>query len=223
MLGYRPLWGLNGQMHMPSKIEKKQAAAKLRKPPRDFSYTQKFLMVRVGGLSDLAELKKQPVDNKSNMTASEQVDAVMAEMPGLLTRWESIFKSIEGKLDTLGVHRARVDSLTPEERTFVTRYFQAYVSPVISPLVIDPRHPFPNLRNGALYLACGLDGVTDEESLLGLIEIPASMNRVVARSLPATSRSTWAMSSALRARFPSTCATSCSLRRLSRSPTPPSI
>lgn len=210
--------GLNGQMHMPSKIEKKQAAAKLRKPPRDFSYTQnrelswlrfdnrvldeafdesaplferlkfvsifesnldEFLMVRVGGLSDLAELKKQPVDNKSNMTASEQVDAVMAEMPGLLTRWESIFKSIEGKLDTLGVHRARIDSLTPEERTFVTRYFQAYVSPVISPLVIDPRHPFPNLRNGALYLACGLDGVTDEESLLGLIEIPASMNRVV--------------------------------------------
>ena len=203
---------------MPSKIEKKQAAAKLRKPPRDFSYTQnrelswlrfdnrvldeafdesvplferlkfvsifesnldEFLMVRVGGLSDLAELKKQPVDNKSNMTASEQVDAVMAEMPGLLTRWESIFKSIEGKLDTLGVHRARIDSLTPEERTFVTRYFQAYVSPVISPLVIDPRHPFPNLRNGALYLACGLDGVTDEESLLGLIEIPASMNRVV--------------------------------------------
>ncbi len=80
------------------------------------------------------------------MTASEQVDAVMAEMPGLLTRWESIFKNIEGKLDTLGVHRARVDSLTPEERTFVTRYFQAYVSPVISPLVIDPRHPFPNLR-----------------------------------------------------------------------------
>lgn len=218
MLGYRPLWGLNGQMHMPSKIEKKQAAAKLRKPPRDFSYTQnrelswlrfdnrvldeafdetvplferlkfvsifesnldEFLMVRVGGLSDLAELKKQPVDNKSNMTASEQVDAVMAEMPGLLTRWESIFKSIEGKLDTLGVHRARIDSLTPEERTFVTRYFQAYVSPVISPLVIDPRHPFPNLRNGALYLACGLDGITDEESLLGLIEIPASMNRVV--------------------------------------------
>ena len=218
MLGYRPLWGLNGQMHMPSKIEKKQAAAKLRKPPRDFSYTQnrelswlrfdnrvldeafdetvplferlkfvsifesnldEFLMVRVGGLSDLAELKKQPVDNKSNMTASEQVDAVMAELPGLLTRWESIFKSIEGKLDTLGVHRARIDSLTPEERTFVTRYFQAYVSPVISPLVIDPRHPFPNLRNGALYLACGLDGATDEESLLGLIEIPASMNRVV--------------------------------------------
>lgn len=218
MLGYRPLWGLNGQMHMPSKIEKKQAAAKLRKPPRDFSYTQnrelswlrfdnrvldeafdesvplferlkfvsifesnldEFLMVRVGGLSDLAELKKQPVDNKSNMTASEQVDAVMAELPGLLTRWESIFKSIEGKLDALGVHRARIDSLTPEEHTFVTRYFQAYVSPVISPLVIDPRHPFPNLRNGALYLACGLDGVTDEESLLGLIEIPASMNRVV--------------------------------------------
>ena len=51
------------------------------------SNLDEFLMVRVGGLSDLAELKKQPVDNKSNMTASEQVDAVMAEMPELLTRW----------------------------------------------------------------------------------------------------------------------------------------
>ena len=92
--------------------------------------------------------------------------------PGSLPVGSPSFKSIEDKLDALGVHRARIDSLTPEERTFVTRYFQAYVSPVISPLVIDPRHPFPNLRNGALYLACGLDGVTDEESLLGLIEIP---------------------------------------------------
>ena len=134
-------------MHMPSKIEKKQKAAKLRKPPRDFSYTQnrelswlrfdnrvldeafdetvplferlkfvsifesnldEFLMVRVGGLSDLAELKKQPVDNKSNMTASEQVDAVMAELPGLLTRWESIFKSIEDKIDAIAKAEQRL-------------------------------------------------------------------------------------------------------------------
>ena len=113
---------------MPSKIEKKQAAAKLRKPPRDFSYTQnrelswlrfdnrvldeafdetvplferlkfvsifesnldEFLMVRVGGLSDLAELKKQPVDNKSNDSESrievnhqEHCDRVCARVQG---------------------------------------------------------------------------------------------------------------------------------------------
>ena len=143
------------------------------------SNLDEFFMVRIGGLSDLATLKHQPVDNKSNMTALEQVDAVMAEMPELVGRWSGIFHRIEHDLEAHGVHRASIDSLSPEERIFAERYFQAYVSPVISPLVIDPRHPFPNLRNGALYLACALEGDTDEESLLGLIEIPPSMARVV--------------------------------------------
>ncbi len=143
------------------------------------SNLDEFLMVRVGGLSDLATLKRQPRDNKSNLTPAEQVDEVMGRLPGMLDRWGAIFSELEADLEAHGIHRASANDLTPADRTFVNRYFQAYVSPVISPLVIDPRHPFPNLRNGALYLVCALEGGDDEESLLGLIEIPASMNRVV--------------------------------------------
>ena len=127
---------------MPSKIEKKQAAAKLRKPPRDFSYTQnrelswlrfdnrvldeafdetvplferlkfvsifesnldEFLMVRVGGLSDLAELKKQPVDKQEQYDRLRTGRCCHGRNARAPYRWESIFKSIEGKLDTLGV------------------------------------------------------------------------------------------------------------------------
>ena len=143
-----------------------------------------FFMVRIGGLSDLATLKHQPVDNKSNMTPAEQIDAVLSAMPELIGRWESIFQRLERDLEIHGIHRARTASLSAEERTFVERYFQAYVSPVISPLVVDPRHPFPNLRNGALYIACALEGGEDEESLLGLVEVPSSMNRVIEMPSP---------------------------------------
>ncbi|OUP08633.1 polyphosphate kinase 1 [Collinsella sp. An2] len=142
------------------------------------SNLDEFFMIRIGGLSDLATLKRQPVDNKSNMTPSEQIDRVFETLPPLMERATGVFHSIESSLASWGVHRVTPDNLAGDERTFVERYFQSYVSPIISPLVIDPRHPFPNLRNGALYLACGLDSV-DEGRLLGLIEIPSSMNRVV--------------------------------------------
>ena len=143
------------------------------------SNLDEFFMIRVGGLSDLATLKRQPVDNKSNMTPSEQIDAVFSTLPPLIERQNAVVASIERELERAGVRRLSADELAGSDRTFVERYFQSYVSPVISPLVIDPRHPFPNLRNGALYIVCALAS-EDEDNLMGLIEVPTSMNRVVA-------------------------------------------
>ena len=137
-----------------------------------------FFMVRIGGLSDLATLKRQPVDNKSNMTPAEQIECVFNALPPMIDRAVDAQHRIEAALESYGIVRAHPDMLDGDERTFVEGYFQAYVSPVISPLVIDPRHPFPNLRNGGLYLACAIESV-DEENLLGLIEIPPSLNRVI--------------------------------------------
>ncbi len=137
-----------------------------------------FFMVRIGGLSDLATLKRQPVDNKSNMTPAEQIERVFDALPPMIDRAVDAQRRIEAALESYGIVRAHPDMLDGDERTFVEGYFQAYVSPIISPLVIDPRHPFPNLRNGGLYLACAIESV-DEENLLGLIEIPPSLNRVI--------------------------------------------
>ena len=143
------------------------------------SNLDEFFMIRVGGLSDLATLKRQPKDNKSNLTPAEQIDLVFSTLPPLVKRQNDIVAYIEGELERRDVVRMHADDLVGDDRTFVERYFQAYVSPVISPLVIDPRHPFPNLRNGALYLVCSLES-PDEENLMGLVEVPQSMNRVVA-------------------------------------------
>ena len=43
-------------------------------------------------------------------------------------------------------------------RQIYKKYFDKTISPIISPLIVDPRHPFPNLRNGVLYCVCSLDG-----------------------------------------------------------------
>ncbi len=143
-----------------------------------FSNLDEFFMVRVGGLSDLATMEKEPLENKGNLTASEQIDVIHNTLAPLTRRAAAGFSAIEAQLASCGVERLRPETLTGEERTFVEQYFHAYLAPVISPLVIDPRHPFPNLRNGALYLVCGLESA-DEENLLGLIEVPSALNRTV--------------------------------------------
>ena len=70
-------------------------------------------------------------------------------------------------------------SLAEEDVAQLSRYFEAHLAPIISPMVVDPRHPFPNLRSGRLYVACALDGLPEPDAL-GIIEVPASEQRVVA-------------------------------------------
>lgn len=144
------------------------------------SNMHEFLMVRMGGLSSLATLKRQPRDNKSGMTPSDQVGAVFSEIPGLFGKAADSMREIEALLRAKGIERIAPAELIEAERDTVRSYFDRNVLPIFSPLIIDPRHPFPNLRNGALYVACTLASASDDEQgLLGIIEVPASLPRVV--------------------------------------------
>lgn len=144
------------------------------------SNMHEFLMVRMGGLSSLATLKRQPRDNKSGMTPSEQVAAVFSELPGLFSKASTSLDAIESLLRAKGVERMTPAELIGTERDTVRNYFNRNVQPIFSPLIIDPRHPFPNLRNGALYVVCTLASASeDEQGLLGIIEVPTSLPRVI--------------------------------------------
>lgn len=144
------------------------------------SNMREFLMVRMGGLSSLATLKRQPRDNKSGMTPSEQVAAVFSELPGLFSKASASLDAIESLLRAKGIERITPAELIGTERDTVRSYFNRNVQPIFSPLIIDPRHPFPNLRNGALYVVCTLASTSeDEQGLLGIIEVPTSLPRVI--------------------------------------------
>lgn len=143
------------------------------------SNLDEWFMIRVGGLSDLASLKNQPKDNKSNQTPAEQLDQIFSALPSLVERHERALFEVEAALAGKGLARVSPADYTDADRTVVTRYFDRRLAPIISPLVVDPRHPFPNLRNGRLFVACSLKAAGDERGMLGLIEVPTTEPRVV--------------------------------------------
>lgn len=149
------------------------------------SNLDEWFMIRIGGLSDLTLLKHQPRENKSNQTPSEQIDTVLGMLPDLIARQGRAFASIERSLADHGLTRVASEDLTDADRAQIKRAYDLSIAPIISPMIIDPRHPFPNLRNGNLYVTCALDG-EDEKGLLGIVEVPTSLGRVI--KLPSTER-----------------------------------
>ena len=145
------------------------------------SNLDEWFMIRIGGLTELSQLKKQPKDNRSNQTPTEQLASVFEVLPGYLERQQATFHEIESALAAQGVVRVGCDELTDDDLSALTGLWNSSISPLVSPLIIDPRHPFPNLRNTQLYVICSLDS-QDEQGLLGMVEVPSSVQRLI--SLP---------------------------------------
>ena len=142
------------------------------------SNLDEFFMIRVGSLSELASLKKQPIDNKSNQTPAEQVASIYKSLPPLIEKHGRAVAKTEAELAAAGLARVSWDAYTDSDAQTVENYFDDMVLPIVSPQVIDPRHPFPNLRNGALYAVYNLSSA-DEAGLLGLIEVPPTLPRTL--------------------------------------------
>ena len=142
------------------------------------SNMDEWFMIRVGGLSDLAKLKHQPADNKSNETPSQQLDVLFDLLPGTYTRREGCLRALEAQLASQAVEQVSPAGYTEADLAQVAHYFNTTLAPILSPMIVDPRHPFPNLRNDVLYVMCSLDG-EGEHGLLGVVEVPPSVPRVV--------------------------------------------
>ena len=142
------------------------------------SNLDEWFMIRVGGLTDLSQLKHQPVDNKSHETPSEQLAVIFKTLPPHIRREETAFRDLERQLSQRGLVRVTPATLTDADRAVISRHFDQDLAPILSPLIIDPRHPFPNLRNGMQYVVCSLDG-PEESDVLGMIEVPPTVGRVV--------------------------------------------
>lgn len=143
------------------------------------SNLDEWFMIRVGGLSSLASLKKEPTDNKSGMTPSQQLETIFNTVPDLLAMHEDAFFKTEKALKKEGLIRVSPEDFDTSDTQAAKDYFEKQLAPILSPLVIDPRHPFPNLRNGLLYVACELRS-KEGEHVLGIVEIPRILERVVA-------------------------------------------
>ncbi|MDJ1650510.1 MULTISPECIES: polyphosphate kinase 1 [Gordonibacter] len=122
-----------------------------------WSNLQEFFMVRVGSLTDLSLVKKHIVDSKSGMTPSEQLDAIYARCRELYPIQERTYEEVRRLLGERGVRHLRPDELDDEQRAFLSTYVHDNVMPFLSPQIINSRHPFPHLENGALYVVVRLN------------------------------------------------------------------
>lgn len=115
-----------------------------------------FFMVRIGSLTDLSILKKDFRDNKTGMSASEQINAVLSMLPNLYKKKDELYESVREKLKEYGIIEKNYDELSENEGTYVTHYFNTELMPLLSPQIIDASHPFPFLENDRLYVFLSL-------------------------------------------------------------------
>ena len=144
------------------------------------SNLDEFFMVRVGSLQERANLKgkKEKPENKTNMTPEEQLNAIMPKTAELQMDCDKYYHKALEALAEHGYRKVNFDKLTKEEERFWKKYFQNELFPILSPQIVDNRHPFPFLRNKEIYLGVLLKDKKAEEMSLGIIPISSQMERL---------------------------------------------
>ena len=168
------------------------------------SNLDEFFMVRVGSLIDMDMLAPEEEDNKSGMTPRDQVSAICAAVVPLIERRDAIYRELSNELDNAGVTETSFEELTAAQKAYVQEYYKENIRPLLSPQVIDRSHPFPHLKNKALYAAAlltlsgkpasgkqagskqsggkqaaGKQATGKQPAVLGIVDVPASLPRVI--------------------------------------------
>ena len=136
-----------------------------------------FLMVRVGTLIDLSIVEPDERDNKSGLTPAEQLARIYEAVPPMLRRREKAYAHIMKQLNKQGITEVDISELKGKEEAFVQEYFDKNIRPLLCPQIIDRSHPFPHLKNKALYAAALLRA--GEKKILGIVGVPDALPALV--------------------------------------------
>jgi len=121
------------------------------------SNLDEFFMVRVGSLVDQEQMSPKIRENKTKMTPSEQLSEVLRTVRRLNERKDFIYAKLLGRIESAGVRLVDFKKLTRQESERLERYFDCEIAPLISPIIVGRRQPFPFLRNKDIYAAVVLE------------------------------------------------------------------
>jgi polyphosphate kinase len=150
------------------------------------SNLDEFFQVRVSGLQEqlAAGVRSNAPDGLDQV---EQLRSIRERVEELVARQARVFtKDVAPALEDAGVAFADWEELDDDEQAALTREFEARIFPVLTPLAVDPAHPFPYISNLSLNLAVAVRHPTTREERFARIKVPPLLPRFVA--LPGRAR-----------------------------------
>ncbi|MEM7488694.1 MAG: RNA degradosome polyphosphate kinase, partial [Pseudomonadota bacterium] len=135
-----------------------------------------FTTVRVAGLRELAR-EGNTTPAADGRTPAEQLVMIDADAGRLLRAQQARWKALREEMEGAGICLMSPEALGAKERRTLADRFLREVFPVLSPLAIDPAHPFPFIPNEGIALAVELQRKTDGRTLRALLPIPPQIDR----------------------------------------------
>ena len=129
------------------------------------SNLDEFFMVRVGSLHDMMLLKEEERENKTNMTAREQIAALLQRIHVLADRRDQAYEDVMVQVAEQGSRLIRFASLSEEEAKYLERYFVGEIQPLLSTIIVGRKQPFPFLRNRGIYAVAVLETKGEKEKI----------------------------------------------------------
>ncbi|WP_246732909.1 RNA degradosome polyphosphate kinase [Methylobacterium sp. BTF04] len=137
-----------------------------------------FFMVRVAGLHDQVRAGLV-LPSQDGLTPSEQLARIGTSVSRLALDQQQRWRELRAELHGVGIELTEPASLSPEHKAWLEEYFLSHVFPVLTPLAIDPAHPFPFIPNLGSTIALMLMRPRDGRVLRALIRLPSVVDRFV--------------------------------------------
>ena len=142
-----------------------------------------FYTVRVAGLRELAHAGNT-TPAADGLTPAEQLVLINEDARNLMQAQQRIYSRLIDELAEARILIKTIDRLTEEDRAYLAEHFLNNVFPVLSPLAVDPAHPFPFIPNTGFSLALQLERKRDKLGLRALLPIPQQIARFVRLPAP---------------------------------------
>lgn len=141
------------------------------------SNLDEFYMVRVAGLRDQIRngINKRSYDG---LTPDEQLERIYAMTDDLMRRQQQCWAELRKELDKEGIHIIATRNASEKDRRQIAQFFNEEIFPVLTPIAIDPAHPFPFLPNLGKALVLHMRTAQNRE-VIAVIPRPPKLNRFV--------------------------------------------
>ena len=137
-----------------------------------------FFMVRVAGLAGQVR-EGIAIRSPDGRTPEQQLDQVLREVERLQEDQQAILSDLMGLLKAEGIETVGADALSRDDRSWLEEHFLESVFPVLTPLSIDPAHPFPFIPNLGFSIALQLRHIRNGEEMTALLRLPPALKRFI--------------------------------------------